>query len=137
MNLSWLKLILLKMDWTIKKLTVNEGITGAVSGDVSTTSLTAPDAAAGSDANGSDMIVSAGAGDGSGEDGRIIVHSVVKAPDAAAGSDANGSNLVLQSGLGDGAGDDGLIFLTPLPDADPQVEGALWNNNGVLSVSAG
>lgn len=32
---------------------------------------------------------------------------------------------------------DGAVVFTDLPTADPEVVGQLWNNSGVLTVSAG
>ena len=31
----------------------------------------------------------------------------------------------------------GLVFLDSLPEADPEVEGALWNDSGTPTVSEG
>jgi len=38
---------------------------------------------------------------------------------------------------GDVTVDGTTVVITDLPEADPEVAGQLWNNNGVLSVSAG
>jgi len=50
---------------------------------------------------------------------------------------AHGGNVVLSGGIGYGTGHNGYILMTNLPTSNPVVAGALWNNAGVLSVSAG
>ena len=48
---------------------------------------------------------------------------------------SNGGDITLQPGTG--VTRNGLIFMPGLPTADPAVAGALWNNAGVLTISAG
>lgn len=49
----------------------------------------------------------------------------------------NGGQLYLRGGTGTGTGRNGYIIMDNLPTSNPAVAGALWNNAGVLSVSAG
>lgn len=56
---------------------------------------------------------------------------------AGVGTNQNGGNITLTGGSGVGTGHAGYILMTNLPTADPLVAGALWNNSGVLTVSAG
>ena len=59
--------------------------------------------------------------------------------DGASGSagDADGGDVTIKGGTGYGTGSVGNIIMNALPTADPAVAGALWNNSGVLNVSAG
>jgi hypothetical protein len=61
---------------------------------------------------------------------------------AGQGSDQSGAtnaggNLLIRGGAGSNGGADGLVIMDNLPTANPLVTGALWNNAGVLSISAG
>lgn len=51
--------------------------------------------------------------------------------------DGNGGDITFQTGQKSGNGIDGHYFLINLPTNNPHIVGALWNNSGVLSVSAG
>jgi hypothetical protein len=64
---------------------------------------------------------------------------IVQGGAGASGSagDADGGDLFLRAGTGYGTGDNGLIMMDNLPTGDPSVAGALWNNSGVLTISAG
>ncbi len=55
---------------------------------------------------------------------------------ASATGSGNGGDVVIQGGATT-AGSVGNIIMDTLPTADPTVAGALWNNSGVLTVSAG
>jgi len=48
-----------------------------------------------------------------------------------------GGDLYLRAGTGGSTGSNGLVIMDNLPTSDPTVAGALWNNSGVLTVSAG
>lgn len=63
--------------------------------------------------------------------------TAIAGADAAADSDDDGGDVTLSPGAGAGAGRNGLVILTGLPIEDPGVEGALWSDSGVLTVSAG
>jgi len=56
---------------------------------------------------------------------------------SASSGEANGGNVTIRGGTGYGTGRNGLIIMDNLPTSNPGVAGALWNNLGVLSVSAG
>lgn len=56
---------------------------------------------------------------------------------SASSGEANGGNVFIRGGTGYGTGRNGLIIMDNLPTSNPTVAGALWNNSGVLSVSAG
>jgi hypothetical protein len=53
------------------------------------------------------------------------------------GATNTGGNLLIRGGAGSNGGADGLVIMDNLPTANPLVTGALWNNAGVLSISAG
>ncbi len=55
---------------------------------------------------------------------------------ASAGA-AHGGNLYLRGGAGYGTGHIGYIVMDNLPTTNPAVIGALWNNAGILAISAG
>jgi hypothetical protein len=55
---------------------------------------------------------------------------------AANQSGQQGGDIEIKPGPGNGARD-GLVIVSLLPTSDPSVAGALWNNSGVLTVSAG
>jgi hypothetical protein len=48
-----------------------------------------------------------------------------------------GGDLYLKGGAGGNTGTDGLVIMDNLPTSDPAVANALWNNSGVLTISAG
>lgn len=56
---------------------------------------------------------------------------------SASSGAANGGDVTIRGGTGYGTGRNGLIVMDNLPTSNPAVAGALWNNAGVLSVSAG
>lgn len=56
---------------------------------------------------------------------------------SASAGDAHGGDVNINVGIGYGTGHDGYVKMTNLPIADPAVAGALWNNAGVLNISAG
>ena len=71
---------------------------------------------------------------------KILGHNVVVSAGAGASASsgaANGGNVTIRGGTGYGTGRNGLIVMDNLPTANPLVAGALWNNAGVLSISAG
>lgn len=72
-------------------------------------------------------------GDGEGGDGGGIL---VRSGNGTSG-DANGGDVTLQPGNGTGTGRNGLLLLNNLPTSDPVVAGAVWNDAGVLKISAG
>ena len=54
--------------------------------------------------------------------------------------DLNYGSIIAANGLTidpDYAGNDCLLIIAYLPDSDPQVAGAVWNDNGTLKISAG
>ena len=51
--------------------------------------------------------------------------------------DTAGGDILLRAGAGSGAGTHGNVVISDLPTADPHVVNALWNNAGVLTISAG
>lgn len=81
-------------------------------------------------------------GGGAGAGGQIEITSGA----AQAGTDSNGGNITITPGSGDGSGvggavtvivKDGGLFFEGLPTDDPEVVGAVWSNEGILTVSAG
>lgn len=68
--------------------------------------------------------------------GRIILRGGNGAANATTQA-ANGGDVTIRGGTGYGTGRNGLIIMDNLPITNPLVAGALWNNSGVLSVSAG
>jgi len=82
----------------------------------------------GTDVAGANMTVAGGKGTGSGAGGAI---SFKTADPGSTGSTLNA--LVEQMRIDD----DGAIHMPTLPTGNPAVAGQLWNNSGVLTVSAG
>ena len=70
---------------------------------------------------------------GAGADGSAV--SLI-AGDGGTG-DTAGGDILLRAGAGSGAGTHGNVIFSDLPTADPHVANALWNNAGVLTISAG
>lgn len=116
----------------------------------------------GTDANGGDITLTAGNGDGSGDGGSVDLSGGDSAGGGTAGgiflqgspgnlnggdvtinggaggdNDALGGDVYIQGGAGSGSGRAGLVILGNLPTANPSVAGALWNDGGTLKVSAG
>ena len=50
---------------------------------------------------------------------------------------ANGGNIYIRGGKGYGTGHNGYVIMDNLPTSNPAVTGALWNDAGMLKVSAG
>jgi hypothetical protein len=67
--------------------------------------------------------------------GNLVLRGGVGA--SASSGEANGGNVTIRGGAGYGTGRNGLVIMDNLPTANPLVAGALWNNSGVLSISAG
>lgn len=57
--------------------------------------------------------------------------------DAADATGFDGGNLILSGGAPVNTGAFGKVIVQNLPTSDPVVAGALWNNAGVLNISAG
>jgi hypothetical protein len=77
---------------------------------------------------GGQVVISGGPGRNTAYGGAVSVYG--------GNSDANhGGDITLQGGTGTTR--NGLIILAGLPTADPTVAGALWNNAGLLTISAG
>lgn len=77
-----------------------------------------------------------GHGDGTGGNATLM------SGQAASGTNKPGGDVIIAPQAGDGSGRHGLVILggignPALPTADPHVAGALWNNSGVVTVSAG
>lgn len=80
---------------------------------------------------GGSITLTAGAAPGSAAGGDV---ALVAGASAGAG---NGGNVSLTLGLAPGAGAPGNLIIANIPTADPLVDGAIWANAGVLTVSAG
>lgn len=59
------------------------------------------------------------------------------ASNATSGSDHTGGDIIMRPGAGDGSGRWGVFQILNLATEDPLVVGALWNNGGVVNISAG
>jgi hypothetical protein len=68
--------------------------------------------------------------------GRVILRGGNGASNATTQA-ANGGDVTIRGGTGYGTGRNGLVIMDNLPTSNPAVAGALWNNSGVLSISAG
>jgi hypothetical protein len=63
--------------------------------------------------------------------------TITLAPGSAGTGDSDGGDLILFGGSGSGSGRQGQILMIAIPSVDPHVFGALWNNLGILTISAG
>lgn len=68
---------------------------------------------------------------GTGDGGQIIVQT------GEGRGNGLGADLTITLGAGAGTGRNGQLILVNLPTADPVIAGALWNDTGILKISAG